>query len=235
MSKSVWFLKIGNSRIIAWDGKRRFISSERVGFNSRLFLKKLSRIKAIYFFSVVPSISKEIQKECRLKKIECYEIKSSDIPVRAAYQKNIGIDRLMNVYAASLQTKKPLVVMDVGTALTVDFLSASRKHLGGWISAGPHLVSKALHGYTAKLPLVAPQRINKTFGKSTRESLQVGHRAFLHGMILEVRLVAKNIFGSSFEFFVTGGGAALISDKKTMKVDHLALKGLKQLQRSLKN
>jgi pantothenate kinase type III len=220
----IFYLKVGNSRLTLW-GRNRCVHFETKSFRASELRKKVGDGK-IVFVSVVPKVTRLIKKEFRR---QCQEVVVGDIPVRPAYKKNIGIDRLINGLGGYRLTRKNFVVIDVGTALTVDFFTQSRRHMGGWIAAGPHLNLNALHRYTAKLPRTTMRATSLVLGRSTRESLLVGQRAFLHGMILEVKWVGKKIFDAPFEIFLTGGGARFVSNHLVRRVPDLTLIGLKIL------
>lgn len=81
-----------------------------------------------------------------------------DLPLTVKLERpdHVGIDRLLNAVAANMRRKpgKPAVIVDAGTAVTVDWVDAEGAFCGGAIFPGLRLMSKALHDYTALLPLV---------------------------------------------------------------------------------
>lgn len=224
------FLKVGNSRILLWDGKSKKLSFDTGSFAAKKLFKNPIRFSELIFVSVVPRVSRDLRRECRKREILVREVGLSDFGIRPAYKKNIGMDRLLNLFSGVQFTKENFVVIDFGTATTVDFFDASRAcHLGGWISAGPHLVARALHEKTAKLPYVEPRGIKKPLGSNTKESLLIGQRALMHGMILEAHRVAEGFWGRHYDVFVTGGGAPLVPKAQGRLVRDLGLHGLKRL------
>lgn len=89
----------------------------------------------------------------------------------------IGVDRLLTSYAAYCRhPPAPVVVIGVGTAMTVDFVENDGVHVGGVILPGPHLMAKSLHDYTAKLPVVEidPKMPSTFYGKNTERAIQLG-------------------------------------------------------------
>jgi type III pantothenate kinase len=82
-----------------------------------------------------------------------------DVPiaVRVAAPDQVGIDRLLSAtaVAARVPAGSPAVVVNAGTAVTVDWLDPSHAFAGGVIFPGPRLMAQALHDRTALLPLVA--------------------------------------------------------------------------------
>src|SRR3954468_22196592 len=85
-----------------------------------------------------------------------------------------GVDRVVNVAAAYEQLGKACVVVDAGTAITVDCCNERGDFLGGAIAPGVALQFEALHDKTARLPkveLAVPQGV---FGRSTQEAIRQG-------------------------------------------------------------
>jgi type III pantothenate kinase len=89
----------------------------------------------------------------------------------------IGIDRLLTSFAAYRRHQPaPVVVINVGTAMTVDFVQKDGTHVGGVILPGPRLMAKSLHDYTAKLPAVdiVPWLPSTFVGRNTEQAIEVG-------------------------------------------------------------
>jgi type III pantothenate kinase len=80
------------------------------------------------------------------------------IAVTVDEPERVGIDRLLNVLAAKAHVRpgQPAIVVDAGSAVTVDLLDEEGRFAGGAIFPGLRLMSRALHDYTAQLPLVEP-------------------------------------------------------------------------------
>ena len=78
------------------------------------------------------------------------------IAVDVDYPDQVGMDRLLNAVAVNVlrRSEQPAIVIDVGTATTVDAISQDGVFVGGAIIAGPELTAQALHEYTAVLPYV---------------------------------------------------------------------------------
>jgi type III pantothenate kinase len=88
--------------------------------------------------------------------------------------REIGADRLVNAVAAYDRVQGACIVVDFGTALTYDPVSASGEYLGGIISPGVEISLEALYSRAAKLPRVdlAPPRT--LIGKSTIDAIRSG-------------------------------------------------------------
>lgn len=101
----------------------------------------------------------------------------------------VGEDRLANALGALhlLGERYPLVVVDVGTAVTVDVVTPPRRFEGGMIAPGPRLASHALHAQTSLLPHVAFGRAREPVGRTTREAIRAGLwfgcRGLVKGMV----------------------------------------------------
>ena len=96
--------------------------------------------------------------------------------VRCAYPDptRLGVDRWMAVLAASRLRPKPVLVVDAGTALTIDAVDSDGQHAGGFIIPGIDMMQTALTTRTAQIRIDAPEEINEAFGTSTSEAVRNG-------------------------------------------------------------
>lgn len=83
---------------------------------------------------------------------------------------HVGIDRLLDALAANQRREsgRPAIIIDAGSAVTVDLVDGDGAFAGGVIMPGLRLMSKALHDYTALLPLVDPQSAHRRCPPSRR-------------------------------------------------------------------
>lgn len=87
----------------------------------------------------------------------------------------LGVDRIALVSAAAVQfSEKNVLIIDAGSCITYDFLTAENNYLGGAISPGLKMRFKAMHTFTAGLPLLELKKIDFLTGNSTENSMQVG-------------------------------------------------------------
>jgi len=135
---------------------------------------------------------------------------TTPVPLQNAYStpETLGPDRLAAVVgAASLKPGRPLLVVDVGTCIKYDFVTASGRYLGGNISPGMGMRFRALHEFTACLPLVDGSAPVCEPGHSTETAIRAG---VVHGMRLEIegyiRFMEKKHPG--LLIFLTGGDRA---------------------------
>lgn len=120
----------------------------------------------------------------------------------------LGADR----FAAAVGAKHaageaPALTVDVGTAITYDYVDNDSVYWGGAISPGMELRFKALHQFTSRLPLVKykeePPFIGRTTQECIRSGVQIGVAAEIKGFIGQYREEA----GPDLKVFLTGGGA----------------------------
>lgn len=153
-------------------------------------------------------------------------------PVENRYrtQRTLGTDRLVGVVAAHVQCPgKPVLVIDVGTAITYDVANAQGAYLGGGIAAGLSMRFDALHHFTARLPRVDLSEDIPLIGDSTEHSIQAG---VWHGVMAEVEGMVyryRQALGPDLHVFLTGGDAARFEKQLscfTFADQHLILKGI---------
>jgi len=124
-----------------------------------------------------------------------------------------GVDRVLNVAAAHEQMQKACVVVDAGTAITVDCCDDQGMFLGGAIFPGVAMMLDALHERTAKLPRVEFAAPGGAFGKNTTEAIRHGVFHGVRGMVKELVENYATELGNWPEIIATGGDAkALFGD-----------------------
>jgi type III pantothenate kinase len=158
---------------------------------------------------------------------------TSDFPlsIRVEEPRRVGIDRLLNAVSVNelRSSNRPAVVVDSGTATTVDVVSASGVFEGGAILPGLALSAKALHEYTALLPLVSVAELGmktpEPLGRNTRAAIRSG---LFWGQLGAVKELIDRQAGAEAEIFVTGGGGALLAQHlpRARFEPHLPLQGL---------
>lgn len=142
----------------------------------------------------------------------------------------IGADRITNAVGCFEKYGAPGIVVDFGTATTLDVISENGEYIGGTISPGLIISSEALFLKAARLSkvdLVAPKR---TIGKNTRESLQSGIIFGTAGMVDSlVRRIKRELRGKPV-VVATGGLCEIfsgISEEIEFFDPHLTLHGLR--------
>ncbi len=144
----------------------------------------------------------------------------------------VGADRIANAMAAVLlHPGKDLIVVDCGTATTIEVITATGDYLGGAILPGVGVSAETLASHTAKLPRVEITRPETALGRSSVESIQSG---LYHGHVGAVRhlisLVAIEAFHAQKTLVIgTGGFARMFADEGLFDevVPELVLTGLR--------
>jgi len=111
-----------------------------------------------------------------------------DVPLTldVDFPERVGIDRLLNGLAAVHHgpSDQPKLIVDAGSAVTIDWVDAKNKFCGGAILPGFRLMSESLHRYTARLPLVQPsEHLPPLPAKNTEAAIRAGMLAAILGAI----------------------------------------------------
>ena len=117
----------------------------------------------------------------------------------------VGADRLINSIAAHDRYKKPLIVVDFGTATTFDVVDDAGNYRGGVIAPGANLSLLALEQAAAKLPSVAIRATAKVIGTNTVACMQSGIYWGYVGLIEGIVTRIKAEFGAPMRVIATGG------------------------------
>jgi type III pantothenate kinase len=156
------------------------------------------------------------------------------LEVRLEHPERVGIDRLLNAAAARLcweRRRLPAVVADAGSAVTVDWLDEDGAFRGGTIFPGLRLMVRALHDYTALLPLVEVQEpCPYVPGLSTTQAMQAGvYYATAGGINTLIGLLCARSPRPT-HIYLTGGDAWLLSqavDRRAEVWPEMTLEGLR--------
>ncbi len=129
------------------------------------------------------------------------------IPIKNLYStpETLGVDRLAAIVGAfSLFKNKNILIIDAGTALTIDFINEKAEYLGGNISPGIEMRFKALNKFTSKLPLVSKSNNFNYIGNSTKNAIISGVQ---QGMINEIEGYINNFSKKykNLKVILTGG------------------------------
>ncbi len=155
----------------------------------------------------------------------------SDMPLLVDTPQDLGADRLCDAVAGYEFYGGPCIVLDFGTALTWEVVSAAGEYLGGVIAPGPGVTADALSSKTAKLPQVAMAPPERVIGKGTVDSIQSG---LFYGYLGAVEGVTRRILDElgGATVIATGGLAGAFGEHSELieYVDSdLTLKGLRLL------
>jgi type III pantothenate kinase len=169
---------------------------------------------------------------------------AGDLPLRVAVARPdmVGVDRLLDAVAANRlrDPDRPAVVVDVGTAITVDAVSADGVFLGGAILSGIGMSARALHEFTDLLPLIDVDELTApppAVGRDTEAAMRSGLFWGTVGAIRE--LVARAVDGAVVQpkIFLTGGAGPVVADllgRDARHVPHLTLSGIALTARNVR-
>ena len=127
---------------------------------------------------VVPSILYAIEKACRrylkLTALVIGKGMKTGMRVRTDNPREVGADRIVNAVAAYENLQSAVVIVDFGTATTLDCVNEEGDYLGGAIAPGFRISAEALFMRAAKLPKVEVEQTRRVIGKNTIQSMQAG-------------------------------------------------------------
>jgi type III pantothenate kinase len=224
--------------------KLAFATRQKIAKPNRLATSKLTgaalrrivrghRVETIVVSSVVPKKNKAIRAAAGSARVLFVKPKL-DLGVGVDYPqpRSIGADRLANAAAVAQLYGSPAIVVDFGTAVTFDVVSAKGDYVGGVIAPGLEVMTNYLYQRTALLPKLTLSEPPRAIGKTTREAMMSGAVFGYRGLVREIvrRLTAENFSGKKPRIIATGGYAQLIA-RKLPEIDavhpNLTLEGLR--------
>jgi type III pantothenate kinase len=163
--------------------------------------------------SVVPSLdavlSGAISKSFAVKPTFITPSSPLSLKLKVNTPTQVGADRILNALALRDLFTGPSIAIDFGTATTFDCVDAQGSYVGGAILLGPNSAARALHEFTAKLPLIKIRKPRTVIGKDTAHCLEAGLYFGYLGMIREVLARTRRELKGSAKIAATGGLAPL--------------------------
>ncbi|MGB3181366.1 MAG: type III pantothenate kinase [Cyclobacteriaceae bacterium] len=156
---------------------------------------------------------------------------STPIPLDIGYKTphTLGLDRLAAACgAATVYPGENSLVIDAGTSITYEIVERGKKYLGGAISPGLHMRAKALHTFTARLPLIELPASASLIGDDTRSCLESGILNGARGEIRDFIRMYHEKF-SNLRIVICGGDAKFfesVSNTPVLVIPELVLLGL---------
>ena len=142
----------------------------------------------------------------------------------------LGVDRWLTIIAASeLYPKMNVLIIDAGTATTIDFLTESGQHKGGWILAGVTMLVSTLLMNTSQVSARSKENPSIRFGTDTSENV---HNGSIAATIGAIQLAISEINSLDYDLnkvIITGGNAHILSPLLTnsnIVIDELVFVGL---------
>jgi type III pantothenate kinase len=207
--------------------KLAFATTEKIGVPKRIATRKLTatamrrilrghKVRGIIVSSVVPKKNEAIRAAAGSIGVLFLNPKL-DLGVGVDYPnpRSIGADRLANAAGVAQLYGSPAIVVDFGTAVTFDVVSAAGNYVGGVIAPGLEVMTNYLYQRTALLPKLTLSEPPRAIGKTTRDAMMSGAVFGYRGLVREIvrRLTAENFRGKKPRVIATGGYAQLISQK----------------------
>ncbi len=163
-------------------------------------------------------------------------LSAADLPLEVRLERPdmVGIDRLVDAVAVNRlrEPGRSAVIVDVGTAITVDLVAADGAFCGGSILPGLQISARALHEFTDLLPLVDVSELSEpppALGASTETAMQSG---LFWGTVGAIRQLIEQLGRDQSarpQIFLTGGAAAPVADllgPNARYLPHLTLAGI---------
>lgn len=230
-------IDIGNTNIVSaiWNGKN-FTNHSRIETNKEKFdhLRELD-INSIAISSVVPIITEQYCNEFKNEyNISPLVINHNNCGIKLSIDdpKEVGSDRICNVYAAKELFDGPIIVVDFGSATTYDVINDSGEFIGGAISPGVDVSARNLVERAALLNEVSFTFPNNVIGKNTLSNLQAGIMyAGVDAVDGMIRRIIKELNRNPI-VILTGGFSSILSPKLKIKhqlIPMLTLEGIRSI------
>jgi len=187
MEKLIYCIDIGNTRthcaaVLCKRGGFEIASSgdyPSLDFADMFAQKKLfaaSGAEAVAWCAVVPPYAAELSEA--LSEIDSMQLTylNSPLVLDIKTPKQLGQDRIADAVGAGVFFKPPYIVVDMGTAVTIDLVDSDGRYAGGAIAPGMHAFAAYLGERAAQLPVIDPSKADfgLTIGKDTVEAMYVG-------------------------------------------------------------
>ena len=224
--------------------KLAFASCDKLGATERIETARLSEaalrkiirrraLEMIVVSSVVPKKDALIRRAAgKIRAVFVSAQCALGVGVDYPEPESIGADRLANAAAVAALYGTPAVVVDFGTAVTFDVVSAERCYIGGVIAPGLEAMTTYLYNRTALLPKLSLAEPRRAVGRSTKAAMMSGAIFGYRGLVKEILAkVGAEAFGKRRAQIVATGGYAKLIAARLPEIDavrpHLTLEGLR--------
>jgi len=224
----IFCIDIGNTHTHCATVSDCYNVSDSVDYDSDSFAERFVRenlfaqscADAISWCSVVPRYAASLEARMGTN-IDVHHLSyvNSPIPLDIRIPSQLGQDRIADAVGAGLFFKPPYIVVDMGTAVTIDLVDRSGKYAGGAIAPGMHAFAAYLGERTAQLPQIDPSKADYelSIGRDTVEAMYVGcAKGFCKladGIIEDIERDFFDGESAAFKTVFTGGNIALLPQK----------------------
>ena len=157
---------------------------------------------------------------------------NTKLPVQVPDPSSVGADRIANAWAARMLYGTPAIVVDLGTATTLDCVSKAGAYVGGAIAPGVVTASEELFRRAARLARVDLRRPERALGRTTEECLRLGVLWGNAGLVDTLVRRVRAELGGHPKVIATGGLATVLAPEcETVDLvdETLTLKGMRLL------
>lgn len=224
MTGVTWLIDIGNSRIkwasIENAAYKAGSALAYSGISQQEIIKQIQNLSGapscIYIASVAQEKFLNDLKKCLVANfaVEPFQMITQQIAagINNGYDdaSKLGIDRWLGILAAYNLKPGNALVVDAGSALTLDFVDENGFHQGGLIAPGLSMMREALTTKTAKLgynTLIKSQCISNTFERNTQDAIREGTLRMMVDFISTEAEKIRNENRGQVNFYLTGGDA----------------------------
>lgn len=231
------YLDIGNSRFkLATQngGNWKILIEESIDRPQNLLQKLQKNKRSVHL--VVTSVRKDLFEllKSKIYGLDMTLLTHRDIPNKHLEYNTpdtLGLDRFLVCIAASISANKDIIVIDAGSAITIDYMTSDLVFMGGVILPGKKILSNAIHDYLPELPKPKAQLPHNFPGKSTIECLSWGINGGIRSALLNFIDRYRHLNRNELQIYVTGGDsdyiASLIgSDVNLMIREFLIFEGM---------
>ncbi len=202
---------LGDARqLLPW---RDVIPTENLTLSALRALLADIAFDAVIICSVVPAKA-EILRENFSETVPLHFLDSTSplgMGIDYPLPTQIGADRLANAAGVVTRHGVPAIIIDFGTAVTFDVISASPAYCGGVIAPGLGAMTGYLNRKTALLPVIDLAEPPSAIGKSTVHAMQVGAVIGYRGLVKEIIARISDELSGKPKIVATGGDAELIA------------------------
>jgi len=194
----------------------------------------VERVSGVIIGSVVPNLTPALEDasiaHLKVRPVIVGPGIKTGIRIAIENPKEVGADRIANTLAAFRKYGGPAIVIDLGTAVTYDAISAAGEYLGGAIAPGVGISLDALLAHTAKLVRVELLAPDAVIGRSTMAAVQSG---LLWGFVGQIEGMVRRMteeLGGTAHVIATGGQASMVAGLTNVIDDvdpQLTLEGLR--------